>query len=66
MKFYMKTHQYYCGIDLHARKLYVCILDSEGRICVHKNIQAGPEPLLNLIQPFQHDMVLVAEKSENA
>jgi len=61
MKFYTKTHQYYCGIDLHARNLYVCILDSEGNICVHKNIKAAPEPLLKLIQPYQHDMVLGVE-----
>ncbi len=37
MKFYTKTHQYYRGIDLHAKNLYVCILDSEGDISVHKN-----------------------------
>ena len=61
MKFYTKTHQYYCGIDLHARNLYVCILDSEGNICVHKNIKASPEPLLKLIQPYLPDMVLGVE-----
>jgi transposase len=61
MKFYTKTHQYYCGIDLHAKNLYVCILDNEGTICVHKNIPASPEPLLKLIQPYQHDMVLGVE-----
>jgi len=61
MKFYTKTHQYYCGIDLHARNLYVCILDSEGAICVHKNIGANPETLLKLLQPYQHDMVLGVE-----
>ena len=61
MKFYTKTHQYYCGIDLHARNLYVCILDSEANICVHKNINASPEPLLKLIQPYRHDMVLGVE-----
>jgi hypothetical protein len=61
MKFYTKTHQYYCGIDLHARNLYVCILDNEGTICIHKNINAGPEPLLKLIRPYQHDLVLGVE-----
>ena len=34
MKFYTKVvHRYYYGIDLHARNLYVCIIDSEGAIC---------------------------------
>jgi len=26
MKFYTKQYPHYCGIDLHARILYVCIL----------------------------------------
>ena len=30
MNFYINMHPYYCGIDLHARILYVCILDQEG------------------------------------
>jgi hypothetical protein len=25
MRFYKGQHKYYCGIDLHARKMYVCI-----------------------------------------
>ena len=24
MRFYTKTHKHYCGIDLHARTMYVC------------------------------------------
>ncbi len=31
MRFYTETHQHYCGIDLHARTMYVCILDREAR-----------------------------------
>ena len=37
MRFYTGQHQYYCGIDLHARTLYLCILDSEGNVVLHKN-----------------------------
>ena len=29
MRFYTKQHKYYCGIDLHTRTMYVCILDHE-------------------------------------
>jgi hypothetical protein len=25
MRFYTKPHQWYCGIDLHARTVYICI-----------------------------------------
>ena len=32
MKFYVQQHKYYCGIDLHARTMYVCIIDEKGAI----------------------------------
>ena len=28
MRFYTTQHQFYCGIDLHAKKMYLCVLDS--------------------------------------
>jgi hypothetical protein len=43
MNFYNNMHPYYCGIDLHARLLYVCILDDKGDTCLHKEISASPE-----------------------
>jgi hypothetical protein len=27
MRFYTKQHQAYCGIDLHARTMYICIVN---------------------------------------
>lgn len=38
MNFYVNTHPYYCGIDLHARTLYVCILNQEGKVYCYKQI----------------------------
>ena len=32
MRFYAKQHRYYCGIDLHARTMYVCVLDQAGKV----------------------------------
>jgi hypothetical protein len=32
MKFYTETHKFYCGIDLHAKNMYLCILDQDGNI----------------------------------
>ena len=31
MRFYTTQHPFYCGIDLHARTMYVCILAPERR-----------------------------------
>ena len=27
MRFYNRQHRHYCGIDLHVKTMYVCILD---------------------------------------
>ena len=35
MRFYTQQHRFYCGIDLHARTMYVCIMNQEGTIIVH-------------------------------
>ena len=42
MRFYTQQHQYYCGIDLHARSIYLCIIDQSGKILLHRNMRANP------------------------
>ncbi len=44
MRFYIKQHQFCCGIDLHARSLYVCILNQAGETLIHKNLPADRMP----------------------
>jgi predicted NBD/HSP70 family sugar kinase len=61
MKFYTKQHQFYCGIDLHAKTMYICILDSEGKIVLHKNIKSKPDVFLRTIEPFMEDIVVAVE-----
>ena len=61
MNFYNNTHPYYCGIDLHARILYVCILDQEGNTCVHKEISADPAKLHKILEPYIGNIVVGAE-----
>lgn len=61
MNFYNNMHPYYCGIDLHARLLYVCIIDQEGNPCVHKEISADPEKLHALLKPYIGNIVVGVE-----
>ena len=61
MKFYNQQHNYYCGVDLHARKMYVCILDHKGKIVVHLNIKTDPERFFELVFPFIEDIVVGVE-----
>ena len=61
MRFYTKQHRHYCGIDLHARTMYVCILDSAGQVLVHQNLPAKPEAFLETIAPYREDLVVAVE-----
>ena len=61
MNFYNSTHPYYCGIDLHARILYVCIIDNNGQTIVHKEISADANKLHNLLEPYIGNIVVGVE-----
>src|SRR5215813_4761290 len=61
MRFYTKQHRYYCGIDLHARSMYVCILDPQGKILLHRNMPCAPESFLKAIAPYREDMAVGVE-----
>ena len=60
-RFYNAQHPFYCGIDLHARSMDVCILHQEGEIMRHRNMQASPETFLKAITPYREAMVVAVE-----
>ena len=35
MKYYTSTTEYNCGIDLHARQMYVCVVDRQDILCAN-------------------------------
>ena len=61
MRFYTNSHPYYCGIDLHARTLYVCILNQAGEKVVHREIKADPQALLGLLEPYIGNVIVGVE-----
>ncbi len=61
MNFYTNIHPYYCGIDLHARSLYVCILKQDGSTIVHKEIPANPDMLRQLLELYIGNIVVGVE-----
>ena len=61
MRFYQQQHNYYCGIDLHARKMYVCIINHNGKVLVHQNIKTDPQLLFELIFPYLDDIIVGVE-----
>lgn len=61
MRFYTDQHKFYCGIDLHARSMYLCILDQEGNTMFHRNCKTTPDDFLRAIQPYREDVVVAVE-----
>jgi transposase len=61
MRFYTTQHPFYCGIDLHARTMYVCILDQSGEIVLHRNMKTDPETFLKAIAPYREGTVVAVE-----
>jgi transposase len=61
MRFYTKPHTTYCGIDLHARTMYVCIVNRDGEVMLHRNMKATPETFLQAIAPYREDLVVAVE-----
>ena len=66
MKYYTSTSEYNCGIDLHSQQMYVCIMDREGAVRVHRNIRGNDfEYFLKIAKPYLHDLTVVCECTFN-
>ena len=61
MRFYTERRAFYCGVDLHARWMYLCILSHEGEVVFHRNLPAAPEPFLQAVAPFREGLIVGAE-----
>jgi len=61
MRFYTQQHRHYCGIDLHARSLYLCILDQAGTKLVHRKLACDREELLRVLRPYRKDLAVAVE-----
>ena len=61
MRFYNPSHQFYVGIDLHARQMYLCVIDSDGETRFHRNMPADAQHLNRALKPFGSDVVVGVE-----
>src|SRR5947199_7005198 len=61
MRFYNEQHQYYCGIDLHARSMYMHILDHQGQTRFQQDLPAGPDAFRDSVAPFRDGLVVGCE-----
>jgi len=66
MQYYTTTTEFNCGIDLHARQMYVCLMDRTGKKLVHTNLLGNDfDRFLRLVEPYRHDLTVVAECTFN-
>ena len=64
MNFYNPNKLFYCGIDLHARTIYICIMNKNRKVLVHRQIRNNSTDLfLKILQPYKHDLVIAAEST---
>src|SRR5262245_31546604 len=61
MRFYDRQHKWYCGIDLHARTMHVCVLDAQGNVVLDINLPCSPTAFLGAIAPFREDVIVGCE-----
>jgi len=62
MKYYTSTTEFNCGIDLHSRQMYVCLMDRQGKKLVHTNIRNNDfDYFLKRIEPYRQDLTVCCE-----
>jgi transposase len=61
MRFYHHPHGFYAGVDLHARTLSLCILDTDGTTAFHDTIAASPAAVRKAVQPFRDGLAVACE-----
>jgi hypothetical protein len=61
IRLYDQPHRFYAGVDLHARILYVHVLDLQGQTVFEHDLPAQPNAFLQAVQPFRSGLVVGAE-----
>src|SRR3954462_3499292 len=61
MRLYRGQHRAYCGVDLHARTMYLCITDPRGVVLLHKDLPSDRGAFLEAIAPHRDGLVVACE-----
>ena len=66
MNLYQTQHEFYCGIDLHAKQMYGCVVDQAGKKHLHRNYKTRQsDKFFADLEPFGNDVVLGCESTFN-
>src|SRR5438270_7214153 len=53
--------RFYAGVDLHARAIFLVILDHDGKTVFAKNLPANPDAFLHAVAPFRAGLLVACE-----
>ena len=53
--------RFYAGVDLHARSLYLIVLDRDSQARFGRNLPAQPAPFLRAVEPFRDGLLVACE-----
>jgi len=66
MRLYQTTTKFNCGIDLHSKCMYACVVDQAGKVLVHRNIRGNDFGyFLTLVEPYRHELTVCSECTFN-
>jgi transposase len=63
MKYREINSEYYCGVDVHAKRSYVCVLDNTGKKYVNRNMVNNFENFKEILNPFLPNVVVGCEST---
>ncbi len=57
--------KYYCGVDLHAKTTYLCIMDKPGKVLHSEEVESKFSEVLRVLQPFLPSIAIACECTFN-
>ncbi|MFC1462844.1 IS110 family transposase [Verrucomicrobiota bacterium] len=64
--YYQVTTKCSCGVDLHSRQMYICVMDKDGKVLVHRNVRGNDfEYFLKLVEPYKDSLTVCCECTFN-
>jgi transposase len=62
MEFYQCKHEFVCGVDLHSKMMYICIMNRKQEILVHKPIKnKNLVEFKKALEPYRGKILVVSE-----
>ena len=65
MEYIRIDKQYYCGVDLHANVIYICVMRKSGKVVLHEELSTDFPKFLKAIKPYLSSIAVCAESSFN-